>query len=97
MASIKVTPEELSVQGNDLVGYAGDLSDILTAINSKVEEIIDSWDGLAQDAYYSMYETMKESLDQFPTLVESLGTATVSSAEAFASVDEELQSAFNNA
>ena len=97
MASIRVTPETLSAQGNDLIGYSGDMADILTSINSKINEIIDGWDGLAQDAYYDMYLTMKESLDKFPELVNSLGEATVSSAEAFGSVDEQLQSGFNAA
>lgn len=97
MASIKVTPETLNSQGNDLIGYAGDLSDILESINSKITEIIDGWDGLAQDAYFDMYTTMKESLDKFPELVNSLGEATTAAAEAFSSVDEQLQSGFKSA
>ena len=97
MAGIRVTPETLSGQGNDLIGYAGDLADILSSIDGKINEIIGGWDGLAQDAYFSMYETMKQSLDKFPELVESLGNATVSAADAFASVDEQLQSGFNSA
>ena len=44
-----------------------------------------------------MYQTMKQSLDKFPELVNSLGEATVSSAQAFASVDEQLQSGFKSA
>jgi len=97
MANIRVTPETLNAQGTDLIGYAGDLTDILSSINSKINEIIDAWDGLAQDAYYEMYTTMKESLDKFPELVNSLGEATVSSAEAFGSVDEQLQGGFKSA
>lgn len=97
MASIRVTPETLNSQGNDLIGYAGDLSDILSSIDSKINEIIDGWDGLAQDAYFDMYTTMKQSLDKFPELVNSLGEATVSAAEAFSSVDEQLQSGFKSA
>lgn len=97
MASIRVTPEELSTQGGDLIGYAGDLSEILTQIDSKINEIIGGWDGLAQDAYFDMYTTMKESLNQFPTLVESLGQATQGAAEAFSTVDSELQSGFQSA
>lgn len=94
MANIRVTPETLERQGNDLIGYAGNLSEILEHINKKIRDIIDGWDGLAQDAYFEMYENMKKSLDEFPKLVESLGMATVSSAEAFASVDNELQGRF---
>lgn len=97
MASIRVTPETLSEQGNELIGYSNDLADILKSIDTKINEIIEAWDGLAQDAYYEMYTAMKESLDKFPELVNSLGEATVSSAEAFASVDEQLQSGFKSA
>ena len=94
MASIRVTPETLSSQGSDLVTYAGDLKDILDMIDTKINEIVDGWDGLAQDAYFDMYGQMKESLKQFPELVDSLGQATISAAEAFASVDEQLQAGF---
>jgi len=97
MASIRVTPETLSSQGNDLISYSEDLAEILSSIDSKINEIIDGWDGLAQDAYYDMYSNMKTSLDKFPELVNSLGEATVSSAEAFSSVDEQLQSGFKSA
>lgn len=97
MASIRVTPETLESEGNNLIGYGGDLADILSSIDTKINEIIDGWDGLAQDAYFDMYTSMKESLDKFPELVNSLGEATVSSAQAFASVDEELQSSFKGA
>lgn len=97
MADIRVSPETLSGQGQDLINFGGDLEDILKSIDAKVNEIIDGWDGLAQDAYFDMYSTMKTSLDQFPELVKSLGDATVSSAEAFATVDSELQSGFSQA
>ena len=97
MASIRVTPETLSTQGNDLVGYAGDLSDVLNLIEKKINEIIAGWDGLAQDAYYDMYASMKKSLDQFPTLVNSLGEATCGAAEAFSTVDDQLQGSFKSA
>ena len=83
MASIRVTPEDLESQGNELIGFAGDLADVLNSIDSKINEIIDGWDGLSQDAYYDMYTTMKQSLDKFPELVNSLGEGTVSAAQAF--------------
>lgn len=97
MASIKVTPETLNTQGQELCGYAEDLTEILSSIDTKINEIIDGWDGLAQDAYFDMYTTMKESLDKFPELVDSLGKATVSSAEAYSEVDETLQGSFKAA
>ena len=96
MASIRVTPEDLESQGNELIGFAGDLADVLNSIDSKINEIIDGWDGLSQDAYYDMYTTMKQSLDKFPELVNSLGEGTVSAAQAFNTVDEQLQSSFKS-
>ncbi len=95
MASIRVTPETLSSEGKDLIAYGGDLADVLKSIDGKIQEIIGGWDGLAQDAYFDMYTTMKTSLDQFPELVNSLGEATVSAADAFSSVDEQLRSGFS--
>lgn len=70
MASIRVTPEDLESQGNELIGFAGDLADVLNSIDSKINEIIDGWDGLSQDAYYDMYTTMKQSLGQVPGTCE---------------------------
>lgn len=97
MANIKVTPETLNEQGEALVGYAGDLEDILSEIDKKINEIIDGWEGLAQGAYYDMYTSLKTSLDEFPQLVNSLGESTMSSAKEFDSVDSNLQSEFNKA
>ena len=97
MASIRVTPEELESQGNALIGFAGDLADVLSNIDSEINRIVDGWDGLSQDAYYDMYTTMKQSLDKFPELVNLLGEGTVSAAQAFNSVDEQLQSSFKSA
>ena len=97
MASIKVTPETLNTQGGDLIAYAGNLSETLASIDGKINEIIGGWDGLAQDSYFDMYTTMKQSLDKFPELVEALGKATTAAAEAFSTVDEQLQSSFKSA
>lgn len=96
MASIRVTPETLNSQGQDLIGYASDLAEILSSVDTKINEIIEGWDGLAQDAYFDMYSTMKESLDKFPELVDALGQATTGAAEAFSTVDEQLQSGFKS-
>ena len=97
MATIRVTPEELNAQGGDLISYSEELAGTLNEIGLKIQEITDSWDGLAQDAYWEMYQTLNESLKTFPELVKSLGEATQSAAEAFASVDEQLQQGFNKA
>ena len=48
MANIKVTPEELNSQGDSLVSYAGDLSDILKQIDAKIAEIDNGWDEIGR-------------------------------------------------
>lgn len=55
---------------------------------------IDGWDGLAQDAFYDLYVNMKESLDKFPEIVKSLGSAAQGAAKAFSQMDEELSNNF---
>lgn len=94
MATIRVTPETLEQQGSELVNHAGDLSDILAKVDGKINEIIDGWDGLAQDAFYDLYVNMKESLDKFPEIVKSLGSAAQGAAKAFSQMDEELSNNF---
>ncbi len=97
MATIRVTPETLEQQGQDLIKKADDIKEILTATEAKINEIIDGWDGLAQDAYYEMYNQMKQSLEQLPELVRTLGTGTEAAAKAFAEMDESLRSSFSGA
>ena len=94
MANIRVTPEELESQGRDLLGMADELSDIMKMVDNKINEIIAGWDGLAQDAYYDMYMNMRQMLEKFPELVDSIGQATIASAQAFSQVDEELRNSF---
>lgn len=95
MADIKVNPEELEGMGNEVVGYSEEISDILSKLQSKVDQICDAWDGLAQDAFLASYEEMKEALNTFPEIVNGIGQQTIGAAQAFAATDEGLQSSFN--
>lgn len=97
MGNIRVAPEILNSQGTDIIGYAGDIGEILSSVNTKINESIDVWDGLAQDAYLDMYTNMKDSLDKFPELVNALGEATVSVSTVFSSVDKQLRDGFKSA
>ena len=95
MAIIKVTPETLQSQGEELNRYAEDLAETLKNIEDKIKDITQGWEGLAEDAYFSMYEDMQKSLAEFPNMVNSLGDTTKSAAQAFARVDDDLKKAFN--
>ena len=94
MANIRVTPEQLESQGRDLHGMADELNEIMHAVDAKINEIIAGWDGLAQDAYYDMYQQMRAMLVKFPELVDLISQATIASAQAFSQVDEELRNSF---
>lgn len=91
MANIRVTPEELAAQGKELISLAdNEITQLLQTIDSKVNAICDSWDGMAQDAFLQSYEAMKEMLKQFPAVVQGIGSQAEAAAQAFGSVDEEL-------
>ena len=77
-----------------MIDFAGDLAYILSSLDTKINEIIEGCDVLAQNAYFDMYTTMKNSLDKVPKLVDALGKVTTSVAGAFSAVDEQLQSDF---
>ncbi|BCN32348.1 WXG100 family type VII secretion target [Anaeromicropila herbilytica] len=95
MAGIKVTPEELSKQGGDVIGYAGEIKHSLDSLDKKVDAVIDAWDGLAQDGFFQEYEKLKKELDKFPDVVEGLGKQIKGAAEAFEKTDSELAKLFN--
>lgn len=95
MAAIRLTPEELTQQGQDLQNLADELVTLLGQVDTKVNAACDGWDGLAQDAFLNSYTSMKSTLDQFPELVRSFGQQAVGAAEAFGTADSELASSFN--
>lgn len=95
MASIRLTPEELRQQGEDLKNLSQELEDILKQVDTKINTACDGWDGLAQDAFLNSYSSMQQTLSQFPLLVKSFGEQACGAAEAFGTADSELASAFN--
>lgn len=93
--NITITPQELTGYGNQLVTYAGDLTNVIDNINTLVGQITEGWSGLAEKAYYEMYEQLYNSLKSFPEMVSGLGQATKDAAEAFSQTDTSLQTAFS--
>ncbi len=96
MANIRVTPEELEQQGKVLVDLAeNDIEQILTRVQTQVQTICESWDGLAQDAFLLSYQNMQEMLKQFPVVVNGIGSQAIAAAQTFGQVDSELSSSFS--
>lgn len=93
--SIRVTPDTLEEQGNVLIKFGSDVKGILDEIDKKINEIDQGWDGLAQNAYTSMYHNMKKSLEQFPDLINALGETTKNAAAAYRKTDDDLKTEFS--
>lgn len=94
MANIKVTPAELKTHAAALQKLSAHLSDVLKQIDGKVGEIDAGWDGLAQQGYIAMYQTMAKKLKEAPELVLKLSESTAKVADQFEQTDSRLQSAF---
>ena len=94
MASIKVTPEELSTQGKSIVTMGEELSTMMTTLETTINTVVGEWDGLAQDAFLETYNGMKDTLKKFPEIVNGIGTQVVGAADAFERTDSELSSIF---
>lgn len=94
MSVIRVTPDTLHAQGQDLAQLAQQTQDVLQQVDVKIASINDSWDGLAQDGYWQMYQDMKQTLTRMPELLLVLSQKTKQAADVFGQVDKSLQSSF---
>lgn len=95
--NIVLNPELLENQGEELVNYSEQLADILRSIDTKINEIIENWYGMAQDSYFELYNEIKKSLDTVPGVVDTLGKAAIETSNAFQEVDETLSNQFRSA
>lgn len=95
MAMIRVTPEELRGQGQAVITMAENIREILSNLETQINTICDSWDGMAQDAFLASYESMKSTLQQFPDIVDGMGQQTIAAADAFEETDSAISSAFS--
>ena len=62
MAQIKLNGEQLKTYGDEIKNMGAEFQGVLDAIESKVNEINESWDGLAADNYAEMYTSLKQLL-----------------------------------
>ncbi|ROR31750.1 WXG100 family type VII secretion target [Mobilisporobacter senegalensis] len=94
MASIKVTPEELKTQGESIVKMGEEIDTKVTTLDTTINTVVNEWDGLAQDAFLEAYNELKETLKQFPLIVNGIGTQVVQAADTFGQTDSDLSGAF---
>lgn len=95
MATLRVTPEELRKQGSTMEGYGDQLVELFDSVTNLVAEIDAEWDGLGQNGYTEMYDSLKDSLKQAGECVQTLGKATQSAADAYEEADQAIASSFS--
>ncbi len=95
MATLRVTPEELREQGNTMKNYGDQLVELFDSVTSLVNQIDGEWDGLGQNGYTEMYDSLKDSLKQAGECVQQLGEATVQAAQAYEDADQQIANSFS--
>ena len=90
MAQIKLNAAELKQYGVEIKGMGSQFKDILDEITKKVEEINNSWDGLAADSYAEVYNTTKTTLADLVPAVEGIGKTVEDIAAAWEETDKKL-------
>lgn len=93
--TLNVTPEELETQGKTMEGYGDQLIELFDSVTTLVGEIDSEWDGLGQNGYTEMYDSLKDSLKQAGECVQSLGKATQEAAKAYAETDQQIANSFS--
>lgn len=91
-ARITITPEELRTASTNFANKAGELREILNYLRQQVTSLEATWDGAAQDQFFITFEEMAKTMEQFPEVVDGIGTQLTAVANTLEQTDEELAS-----
>jgi len=95
MSELRVAPEELMAMANTIAEKAEEMSDLLKKLDTKIETVKASWDGMSANAMYNSYVGMRESLQQFPQVVLGIAGQAQTAAKVYDETDSELAKALN--
>lgn len=87
---ITITPQELLDAASTFTQQAGDIKDILSSLRTLVDNLESTWDGAAQDQFFIAYEEMNTTLEQFPEVLEGIGTQLTTVAQTLEETDQAL-------
>lgn len=93
MAQIRLSGDQLITFGDEIINMGAEFETVLSAIHAKVDEINNSWDGLAADNYAEMYTSLKETLANLVPAVEGIGKTVKSVGETWQVTEDKLASA----
>lgn len=93
MSELRVSPEELMQYANDVAKKAEDLSVLVKSLDDKIEVVKANFDGMAANAFYNSYVTMRETLQQFPAAVEGIAKQAQNAAAIYDETDTQLAQA----
>ena len=64
---------EMKEAANNFKGKAEEINEILTFLNTEMQNLEPVFDGAAQDALFQKYDELQTQLKEFPNLIESIG------------------------
>ncbi len=82
MAELLVTPEELMNLGNKVAQEAEAMSELIKKLDTKVQNVNNSWSGMASTAFYNSYVQMQKALKDFPKVVQAIAGSAQGAAKA---------------
>lgn len=93
---ITMTPEELRTAAQFLDTTREEIAEKISAVESKVNELLETWDGAAQDAFFDSFSNNMLPIlkNDFPSVLEGISQQLVAAADTIEQVDEEVATAF---
>lgn len=90
---ITITPEELRSSSSTFASKAEEVKTILDTLSTEVDNLSESWAGAAQSQFFEAYEEMKETLNQFPNVLEGISKQLKVVADTLEETDASLRDA----
>lgn len=66
---IRITPEELEQSSTIFSTNHENTVQMLTKLNSEVDRLTESWEGMGQAAFFTQYNNLKPQMNQFKDLL----------------------------
>ena len=93
MASIRVTPEELESQAQQLVNGSGEVQAIIAKLMGQVNALAGQWDGQGRVAFEQLFQEWQKGANMTKEGMEGLSTFLNQAATAYRDTDSAIGSA----
>ena len=94
---IEITPEELRQAADFLDTSREEISEKITSVETKVNDVADNWKGAAQSTFIDGFTNDMLPLlkNDFPSVLEGIAAQLRGAADAIEAADDEVASAFS--